>query len=733
MRWAILITLLLPAAALGQAPPRLDELPKQSASWPPAWAAVVRELADGPAGFEKIALERVDKLVQEDSSAASYRLADTVLAAVLRRHLSMRQTPPLADNPAQPVQAELQERLAQVRKDWLQKDPDRAEALRRADLWLPVTPADSPLRGAILKLWLEQARAAADKKDYPALRIWLRRLRANFDDANLDELRKPIQDRAQSLFKEAQETPEPQGTRLLEEALELWPRLPGARDALERRKGTYRTLTIGVPALPSELSPATAASEVERQALALLFESLYRPETLPPLGRRYRPQLAAELPVDAGLISKITLRRDAFWSTGERVRAADVRHTAFLLNQENGLWREFLEMPRLERGAFQLSIPRRQGLLDPLAPLTFWVLPEYYRGRQLQRHDDAEFARAPLGSGPFQYAGRSKEAGRTFARFQANPSDLRRGGGHLREIRMIAFTDAKKEFAKPLPDLILDATTDQLPALKMLGYHAIDLPRPDAVFCLAVNERKTTLASATIRRAMALAIDRHGLLERHFRAGTKHHATANGLFPRQSWAACPAPRVREELFDSDLAKALARKAKADVPAVEWTLKFPAGEPRVAAACGEIAGAIARVLQDAGIKAAVHPVPLPADQLRQAIRERDYDLVYWRAEQLDDPVRLALFFDPGAEALRAGGSNVLGCEDVKLQELIHAAVRHRQFSAAQPAMHAIHAYLNETMPAIPLWQLETHVLAQPALRLPPLDAHVFARIEEWRMP
>jgi hypothetical protein len=105
----------------------------------------------------------------------------------------------------------------------------------------------------------------------------------------------------------------------------------------------------------------------------------------------------------------------------------------------------------------------------------------------------------------------------------------------------------------------------------------------------------------------------------------------------------------------------------------------------------------------------------------------------RADQVDNPVRLALLFDPGPDALRAGGSNFLGCDDVKLQELVHAALKHRQFRSAQAGMHAVHAYLNETMPAIPLWQLEVHVLTQPTLRPPALDGRVFARIHEWRLP
>jgi peptide/nickel transport system substrate-binding protein len=721
MRYAIsLLLLILPLSAAAQSvPPRFDDLPP----------ALARELAETKE-FEKLALERVGKLLQSEPTAESYRLAEMILSATLRHHLSVRRAAPLAENPWRATEAELQDRIANVRKDWLAHARDDAEALRLADAWLPVTPADGPLRNAILKLWLAQATAALEKKDIPAVRAWLQRLEANFEDAQVEALRKPLRARAESLLKA-----DPKSIRALEEALELWPRLPEARDALERNKGTYRTLVVGVRSLPTQLSPATASTEVEMQSLTLLFDALYHAEQQAPLGRRYRPLLAAALPADAGLTSSIELRRDAYWSSGERVTAADVRHTALLMNKNDApgrsaLWREFLDIPRFDGNAFHLSIRRHQGLLDPLAPLTFHVLPQYYRGQQLHRADDADFAQSPVGSGPFQYLGVKKEAGKSYAHFQANPHDLRKSVSHLREIRMVAFSDPSK-LAKPLPELILDAPTDQLAALKKLGYAEVPVPDGGSVCCLAVNQRKPAFASTAVRRAIALGLDRKALLEGHFCFGTDHHASANGLFPRASWATCPAPRVPAELYDADLARSFARKAKMEIVQLEWTLKYPAGDVRVQAACEAMASKIAALFQEARIK--VKAIPLPPMQLRKALAEHDYDLLYMRMEHLDDPVRLALLFDPGADALRVGGSNFLGCEDVKLQELVHAALKHRQFGAAQAAMHSVHAYLNETMPAIPLWHLDLHLLAQPSLRLPALDAPVFAHIHEWRVP
>src|SRR5262249_25650336 len=98
------------------------------------------------------------------------------------------------------------------------------------------------------------------------------------------------------------------------------------------------------------------------------------------------------------------------------------------------------------------------------------------------------------------------------------------------------------------------------------------------------------------------------------------------------------------------------------------------------------------------------------------------------------VRLSLLFDRQENATQPGGSNYLGYDsDIKLQALLRAARQHRQFSAVQENMQAIHVHLYETMPAIPLWQLDVHVLAHPSLRTPALDPRgVFQRVREWRV-
>src|SRR5262249_48866003 len=149
--------------------------------------------------------------------------------------------------------------------------------------------------------------------------------------------------------------------------------------------------------------------------------------------------------------------------------------------------------------------------------------------------------------------------------------------------------------------------TDQLAALKEMGYIEADTGLSTSVDILAVNHRKPSLASVAVRRAIAHAIDRQTLLDRHFRSPAikgKYHQTANGLFPRQSWANAPTPTVPAELFHAEQARAFVQKLAKNGEPFVWTLKYPAGHAHVKSACEDIARAITNVFAEGKIKAQV---------------------------------------------------------------------------------------------------------------------------------
>jgi peptide/nickel transport system substrate-binding protein len=788
-------------AAAQPAPPALRPLDVQDLrdmQVPPAWAPLVRELVRP---LDRVVLTAGDELVVdaltvplrpgrdedlailrpmgdmprrvrgsevqsllpfEDKVLASVRLllepgpptrqdldlAEKILRVALRCHRSLRCPPPLGkETPWADLQTRLEARLLEVRRGLLQlhlRQGEMSQALDLTNLWLPLLNVDNALREDIRALWVRHAEALVKSGEFKEARAWLHRLHEHYvHSPQADGVRKALRQHAEALVAEAKDLPPAQASGKLQEALALWPRLPGARDELEKRRGTYQVLRIAVRTLPEALSPATAWTDVEKQSLDLLFEGLAQAREHPVLGKSYRPILVDHLP-DGDTQAQIRLRRDLFWSDGSRLTAADVRHSLQLCRQEgnagrNSAARELLQEPRFEGDLFRLGLVYSQGAIDPLAALTFRVLPQQYRGRPLERSDDPTFAREPLGSGPYLYQGRKQENGVPVAVFRANAHHVRTGQaemGSLREIHLLDWKDRLAELGASLPHLIWDVPTDQLANLRRQGYAELrKLPTP-RVYFLAVNHRRPALAQSALRRALAHAIDRQALLERHFRASAasgepQPHHSANGLFPRGSWASAATPRVPEELFHAEQVRSLLKPLKSELTSLELTLKYPDDDPRVAKSCVELAQKLEQRFAEGGIKLSLRPQAVAPAELRRALEQREYDLLYHAIDHADEPWRLWALFDQ--EAVQPGGSNYLGCNDTKLQSLLRSALQHRSFPALREIMQGVHVQLYEAMPLIPLWQLDTHVAVHPSLRLPALEAlALFGDIVEWKL-
>src|SRR5205823_12852689 len=107
---------------------------------------------------------------------------------------------------------------------------------------------------------------------------------------------------------------------------------------------------------------------------------------------------------------------------------------------------------------------------------------------------------------------------------------------------------AGAELAQPWPHMVLDVLPEQTLALKKQGYELRSLPVP-RVWFLGINHRRAPLGDANVRLALAHAVDRQGLLKRHFAGdpGGASPQTVNGLFPRGSWALGPPQRGPAEL------------------------------------------------------------------------------------------------------------------------------------------------------------------------------------------
>ncbi|OAI41083.1 hypothetical protein AYO40_03900 [Planctomycetaceae bacterium SCGC AG-212-D15] len=684
--------------------------------------------------YEEIAQSEVRALLDPRGPARGVprlvvlHAAERALAVVMRFHELGRRDGTRDGAAWDAVGKRLQEQLLQVQADTL-------KALAAADDWdrayeMAERLARSYRKGEIqarlaepMSLFIDRA-LKADR--YTEFHERLKLLQEIFsEDAVSGPLNKVRERKAGELFGLAkQEKDQAKAVALLTTAENLWPRLAGLREYRLKLTQAYPILYVGVPELPERMSPGAAASDSERWAVELLFESLVRPAFEPGIGERYQPVLSAGRPGLLPLGREFTLLRDAFWSDGKRVTAMDVRGTVELLRKSGAAG--LLDEARLGDDSSHVQVMLRQGFVDPLGLMAFKVLPESAR---LERPDDGKFAAAPVGSGPFVLDKRDKDS----VTFVANKHYRREGKVGLprvREVRFLHLKDPAEDFRLHRLHLLLDPDT-VMRVQKNDGVKTYALPNR-RIYFLAVNHRRGPLKDPDLRQALDRAIHRTKILDEVFRAGWSGegsvHRSLSGAYPPGSWA-CP-PGVTADTYNLSAAKGLASKAKQRV-SLRLSLKYPDGDARVARACELIriqAG-------EAGIE--LRTEPRSPQQLREEVEIRhDYDLAYYHWDYTSEAYLLWPLLDPGAAG--TGGSNFLGYQpNADLQGWFNKARNHRDFGKIKEYTHTIAGLVHEQLPFIPLWQLDTLLAVHDSVqtvpeprRLDPLG--VFTEIERWEI-
>lgn len=515
-------------------------------------------------------------------------------------------------------------------------------------------------------------------------------------------------------------------------------------------------LVVAVPSLPELMSPSYARSDSELAALDLLFEGLVRPIADLTAGRQYEPALAREMPALAPRGREFKLS-PAVWAdeTGasRTVTSADVRTTVEKLKarsqQFGGEAGELIEAVYAD-AEDRCRVLLTRGVPDPLSLMTFKVLPN-------DRPDNEEFARQPIGSGPFTYGGRRTEGGRTYALFNRNPAFGKRAQRAnlptIESVWMVASRQPVADFKAGKVHLVLTRATADLASLRSapsvsptentrgvgrlevtMGSGRVDTLPSRRIWYLAVNHRDPMLGggagAAELRRLIAHAIPRDGILTSCFRAGfPDHHHALDGPFPAGSWPCNP---IAGRLDDPGLAGSL---ATARGEAMKLELKFPAGDPAIERACQQMQQSLSE------FKVTLRLVPLPlADLRRQVTVETDFQLAFWQHDFADDWFDLGGLLDPqriGPSGKPNGRNFMSYVPSPDFASLLARSQSHRDFGELRTAMRQLHVEFRKEMPFIPLWQLDTHVLATSRLRTEPAIALLdplapFLFIDQWTL-
>lgn len=697
-------------------------------------------------GFEQVVLERVNEFLKKDLDKKTtsdkehltrlemLQEAEKALVAGILYNRSAKEQGKREHNMWEGVGKQLEQRLADVQLQRLRiltdaKDWNRAFELATALL------ADSfanreggqaekrDVQREVVRLLARQTEDAVKEQKYGEARRRLMQLQEKFPDSpDLEPIRKELRNQATAVLNQAKELRDknPNEARAkLRMVQEIYPQLPELRDEILRLNKDFPIVAVGVRSLPTNVSPGLAVTDLERQSLDLVFESLVRLAAGRPPGERYQPDLSNDLPQVISLGRTFLLPRDARWDglpSEQAVRAGDVKYTIGLMSAPNwpGYDLEWAKLmarsPQIEESPFQITLRMQHGYQDPLGLMDFKILPE---SSGLTAITDKEFARHPVGSGPFRFTG--NEAGKCM--FVANPHygvrEGREGLPRIREIHLIKSADPIQDFRdQPTFGMLFDPTSAKLKELKAAGLDDIvkfkTLPNR-RIYFLALNHRASVFQNENLRRGLAHAIQREEILNNCFREDLqpKPHRAINGPYPPGSWACDPTIQAYSTLIATPELAA----AKSTRPAkTTLSLKYPDDDPAVAKACQLIKQQIEKL--DPGLTIELQP-RTPVQLHHDVEIAHDYQMAYYSHDYPNEAYWLwPLFQYDGVHENFLGYKN----DDV-LEGLLRKLMGHRNPAQVQQFARQIHQRCFEKVPFVPLWQLDTHVAIRNNLVLP----------------
>jgi ABC-type transport system substrate-binding protein len=719
--------------------------------------------------FERIAVEQTAEFLKPAAGPGGPKpgdklaAAERVLTAVMFFHDSARDQNRRRGKNWDPVKDEVYAKLTEVRvervklvaagKDWpkLRELSGRLIALYKGNSKVlePVYAA----RLAEAEELVRSDRVADLEKGAELLSEYNARF-PNGPSEAARRVRAALAARAEEFLKEAERlkgTDKNQARNLLQNVQAINPDNPALREMQRELRTGYGVLVVGTHRLPELVSPARARFDSEHQAVELMFEGLL--EALPDetTGVRFRPALAAERPGVGAGVRDVHLVRSANWAgpDGGIFDAADVAGTLRLFRQKPASWAAdyaaWLDEPGFDPSdPGRIKLRFKLGHPDPRQLLTLKIQPGGWLLERNKTIDDLKFAEVPFGTGPFRLApGYRPPAPGEHRRevvFVANPGYARRPGRMaqpaIQEVRFVdvsSVADPAAEFRGRRLDILTDVPTPDLSKFSADGnlggqVRVVTAAQNRRVYLLAINHRRPALQSVDVRKGLLHAIDREKVLTEVYRGGRPDvHRPMTGPFPPESWAT-PRSVGPAGLSDRNVAQARFRKyleSPAAAPALG--LVYPADDPQAKAACERIKQMVEAAFDPAAdrkLTVNLEPLP-PRDLVRRVEDEQRYDLAYLPFDYRDDwyPLGLASFLDPAAAGpggrnyfgYRAKGTNPSEADD-RLGRLLTECRLYRDSEKLTALAHEAHKVFNDTVPFVPLWQLDRHMVISTAVKV-----------------
>lgn len=714
--------------------------------------------------FESIVLTRAEALLKgsSDTLTAAEKLAaaEKLLAAALRFHDYARENQVRKGRGWDEYREPLVARLKGVRLEALRAAaaaPDPARVRTLIALLMNAYPNDPAVAREVASVRVgevQQLLQTTNPADHIRAREVLDELENRFPGAG-GEAARAVRARLRELAQVALERAKGKkaagdlttAREELARAAALDPNLDGLRELQRELRVGYPILYVGVRQYPLHMTPVTARVDSEKQAVELMFEGLLEEVPDATGAVRYRPGFALALPAVVPAGRDVLLRafdRDPSGRLG--LDSQDVVGTLKFLAQRADTWAAYaltwlspLAAPRdanTVRLSFALAHP------DPRAALTFKILPVRWLAENNLRGDDLVFAERPYGSGPFRFHAAPKPDG-------TNPREMvfvdnpiygrwrdRTGLPQLREIRLVDVSQADPIalFAADRLHILTDVPVADLPKYQAAGLasrvQVVKAAVNRRIHILAVNLQRRELQSKDLRQGLSMAIDRDEILHRVYRAGRTPdvHRPLTGPYPPGSWPTLTGPALPPPLTNRDLAVDRLKKYLSDAGAgTNIELAYPADDPLAAEACRLMKAQIESLTREGGKpRLNINLVGVPTRELMVRVQdEHRYDLAYVPFDYPDDwyPLALAAALDPAAWS--RGGRNwfkFLGrdtnpdAQDLQLGRMLTELRAYRDPGQLLPRAVRAAQLFNESLPFIPLWQLDRYTVVSNRLKV-----------------
>lgn len=513
----------------------------------------------------------------------------------------------------------------------------------------------------------------------------------------------------------------------LTEALKIWPRLEGASDKYKAAFAAEPTLSVGVIDLPKPLTPWVKSNSGKRAA-RLVYLPVLADMSEESSANPLTTQLAAKfIKGELGLRILIDLRQGVPWSDLSRevssidvsrslIDRADPRSPGF-----DARWADLLdrvETPVETRVEVQLTravLNPEAWFLNPIGPAHAdrdGLVPIQGKGRR------------SIGNGPFKVE--SVEAAKATFLASGTVPNLK-----IHRLIEVRYPDAKSTIAALLRGditMVEHVSADRVSSLRQTPEIQVSSYARPSLHRIAIDGRNPTLRNRTLRRALAVAIDRKSLLEetilKHSIDGTS--SPSDGPFAKGSYA--DAPDVKPIGYDPLLARMLVAASKRELGGVPLKLKFEYPAHPDAQAC---IPKLLEMFKLAGLE--IEPVERPEAELELELRSgRKFDLAY-RINRCVEPANEAgVLISPAFDS--APGTAPLGAvASARILQLLLELDRSENPPEARGILLQIDRESRDELPIIPLWQLEDHYAWRSRLKGPAESTeYLYENIANWEV-